>query len=75
MNRAMLSMGGFFEPFHVEQIITLRQAIANGRVRLSKTPLLVRPHRKRPLAFLAHQLAYHNVAYGELEGEPWLVSF
>ena len=75
MNRAMLDIGGFFEPFHVEQTNSLRQSIANGRVRLSKTALLVKPHRKRPLAFLAHQLAYHNVAYGELEGEPWLVSF
>jgi hypothetical protein len=32
-------------------------------------------HPAGRLAFLTDQMAYHHVAQGEMNGEPWMVSF
>ena len=73
IDRARLN-GGRFQPFQVEVTQPLREALANGRVE-DDTPILVLKRKQGRLALVTSQMAYHHIAQGEMEGEPWMVSF
>lgn len=71
---ARIGMGGRFEPFVVESLEPLADALRDGKVQ-KDTRLLVSHHPAGRVAFLTDQLTYHHVAQGSIAGEPWMVSF
>ena len=73
-SRAILRDSAMFEPFYVEETIPLKEALANGTLR-KDTPLALLHNEAGPLTLVMSQLMYHHLAQGEMEGEPWLVSF
>ncbi len=73
-SRAILRDSAMFEPFYVEETIPLQEALANGTLR-KDTPLALLHNEAGPLTLVMSQLMYHHLAQGEMEGEPWLVSF
>lgn len=73
-SRAILRDSSVFEPFYVEETIPLREALSNGTLR-KDTPLALLHNEAGPLTLVMSQLMYHHLAQGEMEGEPWLVSF
>ena len=66
--------GGRFEPFLVAETEPMRDAMSAGKLQ-DDTRLLVLDHPAGVLAFLTDQMTYHHVAQGEIDGEPWMVSF
>ena len=66
--------GGRFEPFDVSETEPMRDAMSAGKLQ-DDTRLLVLDHPAGVLAFLTDQMTYHHVAQGEIDGEPWMVSF
>ncbi len=72
--RAMLSDVSQFDPFPVTKMEPLRSALADGKVGEETAVLLLRGGDTR-LALLTEQMSYHHIAQGELDGEPWMVSF
>ena len=69
-----LGVGSSFEPFLVSETESLRDAMAGGKLQ-GDTRVLVMEHSGGHLAFLTDQMAYHHVAQGDINGEPWMVSF
>lgn len=63
-----------FEPFRVTETEPLRGALSSGKVQ-GDTRVLVMDHSAGRLAFLTDQMVYHHVAQGDIDGEPWMVSF
>ncbi len=67
-----LSWKGFaFEPFQVPDEGTLLSSL---NLPLDLELILLTRGRSRR-ALIAREMAYHHVAQGELDGEPYLVSF
>ena len=73
-SRAILHDSSNFERFYVEETIPLKEALGNGTLQKS-TPLALLHNKAGPLTLVMSQLMYHHLAQGEMEGEPWLVSF
>jgi len=73
-DRAILKTEDMFKPLAVGRTTSLRAALAQGRVR-EASDLLLLNHERGPIAFVKAEMAYHHVAQGEIEGEPYLVSF
>ena len=73
-SRAILRDSRVFEPFYVEETIPLREALSSGKLR-KDTPLALLHNEAGLLTLVMSQLMYHHLAQGEMEGEPWLVSF
>ena len=73
-SRAILRDSSLFEPFYVEETIPLREALSSGTLG-KDTPLALLHNEAGPLTLVMSQLMYHHLAQGEMEGEPWLVSF
>ena len=71
---ARMGVGSMFEPFRVSESELLRDAMSSGRLQ-GDTRVLVSDHPAGRLAFVTDQMAYHHVAQGEIDGEPWMVSF
>ncbi len=71
---ARLGVGSRFEPFRVSESEPLRDAMSAGKLR-GDTHVLVMDHPAGRLAFLTDQMVYHHVAQGDINGEPWMVSF
>ena len=71
---ARIGVGSRFEPFRVSGTEPLQDAMSAGKLQ-SDTRVLVMEHPAGRLAFLTDQMAYHHVAQGEMNGEPWMVSF
>ena len=63
-----------FPPFLVEETMSLRDALRQGRVD-EETAILVTEQGGTRLALILDQMAHHHVAQGVLAGEPWMVSF
>ncbi len=72
--RAILSDVSQFDPFPVTTMEPLEDALEAGKVGEETAVLLLRRGDTR-LALLTEQMSYHHIAQGELEGEPWMVSF
>ena len=73
-SRAILRDAGMFNPFYVEVTIPLQEALDDGTLR-KDTPLALLHNKAGPLTLVMSQLYYHHLVQGEMEGEPWLVSF
>ena len=71
---ARIGLGSRFEPFRVSETESLRDAMSSGKLQ-GDTRVLVLDHPAGLLAFLTDQMVYHHVAQGEINGEPWMVSF
>lgn len=63
-----------FQPFYVTETRLLRDALRDRTIHRG-TPLLVMEHEGGTLAVLTEQMAYHHIAQGDIDGEPWMVSF
>ncbi|UCC84926.1 MAG: hypothetical protein JSW46_08445 [Gemmatimonadota bacterium] len=74
LDRAFILDSASVEPFYVTETRSLRQALDEGVINKA-IPLVVMQHEAGALAFVVDQLAYHHMAQGEIDGEPWLVSF
>ncbi len=74
IERAFISDKQMFVPFPVEETELLSDALTAGRV-TGDMNLLILEKDDVTLSFLVQQLAYHHVAQGEIDGEPWMVSF
>jgi len=64
-----------FKPFEVTVYQPFQKAIADGKVKEDTDVLGVTLPSDRMLILIKRQMAYHHVAQGELDNEPWLVSF
>ncbi len=71
---ARIGTSSRFEPFRVSETEPLRDALSSGKVQ-GDTRVLVMEHPAGRLAFLTDQMVYHHVAQGDIDGEPWMVSF
>ncbi|NIQ37064.1 MAG: hypothetical protein GTN81_00510 [Proteobacteria bacterium] len=74
VHRASLRDKDLFEPFAVKDTVPLKEALANGEVR-GETAIVLMESDGCALALVTHQMNYHHVAQGEIDGRPWLVSF
>ena len=74
IERAIVYDSTRFEPFLVEGTRSLRRALREGIVQ-DNSRLIVLDHELSPIALVLDQMAYHHAAQGEIEGEPWMVSF
>jgi hypothetical protein len=72
--RAILSDVWGFDPFPVTKMEPLKDAFEDGKVGEDTAVLLLMRGDTR-LVLLTEQMSYHHVAQGELEGEPWMVTF
>ena len=72
--RAMFLDSTVYVRFDVTDTWSLREALDEGLVQ-AQTRVLIMEHRKGRLALVTDQMAYHHTAQGEIEGEPWMVSF
>ena len=73
-DRALLSDAPMFDAFYPTEYESLADARSSRRVN-DDTALLVLEQNGITLALLTMQMSYHHIAQGELEGEPWMVSF
>ena len=72
--RAILGDIWGFDPFRVTAMESLADALRGGQVG-EETGVLLLTRGDTRLALLTEQMSYHHIAQGELEGEPWMVSF
>ncbi len=72
--RAILDDAWGFDPFPVATTEPLKDALEAGKVG-KETAVLLLARGDTRLALLTEQMSYHHIAQGELEGEPWMVSF
>ena len=73
-DRAWIAETGRFDPFLVETMMPLKDALDDKQLENS-TWLLVVEHPAGRVALVTDQLSYHHVAQGSIRGEPWMVSF
>jgi hypothetical protein len=63
-----------FVPFHDPEWQPLRGVMRSGGL-TEETPVLAFEAGGRMLVLVSSQMSYHHVAQGEMEGEPWMVTF
>ena len=63
-----------FVPFHVTETRPLVDALNDGTVD-DDTPMLILERNGGVLSLVTTQAAYHHIIQGEMNGEPWMVSF
>ena len=73
-HRALLVRRDIFAPFRVTSTRLLRDALSSGSVH-EGAPVLVVERDAATMVLLRRHLTYHHVAQGEVEGEPWMVSY
>lgn len=73
MNR-FRSNGDRWKPFRVEETQSLKDALTHGQL-TGETRILVMELPAGRLALVEDQMAYHHAAQGDIDGEPWLVSY
>lgn len=64
-----------FKPFIVKDTMRLADALRRGKISKDSELLLIELNNGAIIALSREQMAYHHVAQGEINGEPWLVSF
>ncbi len=74
VSRAYLPDSTRFYPFYVTRTQPLSEAIREKLVH-DGTPLLILDHPAGRLALATEQLSFHHIAQGDIDGEPWMVSF
>ena len=63
-----------FVPLHDPEWQPLRSVMRSGGL-TEETPVLAFEAGGRMLVLVSSQMSYHHVAQGEMEGEPWMVTF
>ena len=63
-----------FTPLRDPEWQSLRRARRAGDV-TDQTTVVTFAVRGKTLTLVSSQMAYHHVAQGEMEGEPWMVTF
>lgn len=74
IDRAIVGDERHFDPFYVEKTSSLRELVEAGDVSQDEELLVLEKNGKH-LAILTRHMAYHHVAQGELENQPWLLTF
>ena len=74
LGRAYIGEAPMFDAFYPMEYEALASVRMSGRVN-DDTALLVLQRDGTTLTLLTMQMSYHHIAQGELEGEPWMVSF
>ena len=74
VERAMLLDSTVYVRFDVTATRSLREALDEGLLQ-EQTRVLIMEHSNGRLALVTDQMTYHHTAQGEIEGEPWMVSF
>ena len=64
-----------FKPFEVTAYQPLQKAITDGKVKEDTDVLGAALPNGSMIALIKKQMAYHHVAQGNLDNEPWMVSF
>ncbi len=64
-----------FSPFRVEQTQPLAEALEAKVIDEDADLLVAVRDDERVIGLLRHQMAYHHVAQGVCDGEPWIVFF
>ncbi len=73
-DRALFFANPACRPLPNPEWTALREVLRRGDVE-DDTPVLVFEAGGRSLALVTAQMSYHHVAQGEMEGEPWMVTF
>ncbi len=68
------SSSRMFYPFYVTRTQPLSEAVREKLVH-DGTPLLILDHPAGRIALATEQLTFHHIAQGDIDGEPWMVSF
>ncbi len=63
-----------FTPLRDPELQSLRAARRAGKVR-DETTVVTFDVGGKTLVLVSSQMAYHHVAQGDMEGEPWMVTF
>ncbi len=74
IDRAIIGEERHFDPFYVKETSELKALVDAGKVG-NDEELLVLEKNDQHLAILTRHMAYHHVAQGTLENEPWLLTF
>ena len=74
LGRAYIGEAPMFDAFYPTEYESLASVRRSGRVN-DDTALLVLQRDGATLTLLTMQMSYHHIAQGEMEGEPWMVSF
>lgn len=75
-SRAQMLDSTLFQPFDVTTTYPLSELATPDIDEVDDSELLlIMMHPAGELAFFTRQLAYHHIAQGDLNGQPWLVSF
>jgi hypothetical protein len=73
-NRAIFWAQPNFTPLRDPEWIPLRDALQSGQLEEDVPVLTIRVAGKI-LTFVTSQMSYHHVAQGDINGEPWMVTF
>ncbi len=73
-DRALFFANPNFVPLRNPEWTALREALRREDIE-DDTPVLVFEAGGQSLALVTAQMSYHHVAQGEMEGEPWMVTF
>lgn len=73
-DRALLFEHANFMPLRDPEWQSLAGVMRSGDLAES-TPVLVLGVGGKTLVLVSSQMSYHHVAQGEMEGEPWMVTF
>ncbi len=73
-DRAILWARPNFTPLRDPEWQSLRGARRSGAV-TNETTVLTFDVQGKTLTLVSSQMAYHHVAQGEMDGEPWMVTF
>ena len=73
-DRAIFWANPNFDPFREQNWQPIGDVLGGDDVS-EDTPVLVFEAGGKKLVFVSSHMAYHHVAQGEMEGEPWMVTF
>ena len=72
--RVWISENSPYETYHVTDTRPLREAMDDGTID-KRTYMVVMERPEITLAMVMQQVAWHHAVQGEVNGEPWMVSF
>ena len=65
----------FFAPFDVQSMAALTSVMERKELANDNLVIVAEVNGGHQIGFATEQLAYHHVAQGSINGEPWMVSF
>lgn len=72
--RAWVMDSTVYPPLRADAGRSLVDLLAEGVIH-NDTPLLLLERERGRIGLLTEQMSYHHVAQGDIDGEPWMVSF